>query len=90
MSHEVALLRTKGPSVFTQCVHTLQDACQKRLILSSDLVVETSQRAKFNLTEYYEILLRFSSIFLWIPWIPNGIPKKYLSIWSTQSVSKIT
>ena len=30
MSHEVALLRTKGSSVFTQCVHALVDAREKR------------------------------------------------------------
>ena len=38
MSHELSPLRTKGSSVFTQCVHAKQLAREKRLISSSDCI----------------------------------------------------
>ena len=38
MIHEVALLRTKGSSVFNSVMHALVDTHEKRLISSSDFI----------------------------------------------------
>ena len=82
-------------SVFTQWCDLKESVPQKRLISVRALV--QSRWLNFGI---YQQLQTFKNIgnsaskfiknFLWIPWIPYGIPKKFERVWNSRSVLKNT